>query len=202
MIFVFLRHSIKSQDGSGQWLALFLFDSVELKNNSRKVFRNWHAQIFEKCCTRFYLDWRGRRRVERRKLFLPDVYWIECFHWIFPLLAKFFRSQFWIIILYPRLLRLYIQSSDIIKDIKSRSHLAFNNSHINLLNSKVAPMVWSAIWNFFTLFTKCKTHLFYVIILSCFIIILSYKEIRLSFKENKTFCLILILSFKNIKLPV
>ena len=108
---------------ASDWL-FFCSSSVELKNNSRKVFRNWHAQIFEKCCTRFYLDWRGRRRVERRKLFLPDVYWIECFHWIFPLLAKFFRSQFWIIILYPRLLRLYIQSNDIIKDIKSRSHLA------------------------------------------------------------------------------
>ena len=47
-----------------------------------------------------------------------------CMYWIFPLLVKFFRSQFWIIILYSHLFRLYLQSIDIIKDIKFRSHLA------------------------------------------------------------------------------
>ena len=48
----FNLHPIKSQDGSSLWLA------VELDNNSPEVFRNWHEQTFEKCCTRFYLDWR------------------------------------------------------------------------------------------------------------------------------------------------
>ena len=62
---------------------------------------------------------------------------------------------------------------------------------------------------FITLFTKYKTYLFYVIILSFFIITLSYKEIiitlsykeiRLSFKENKTFSFIIMLSFKDLRL--
>ena len=69
---------------------------------------------------------------------------------------------------------------------------------------------------FITLFTKYKSYLFYVMILSLFVIIFPCKEIRLSFKENKTFsliiifsfkenktfCLFVILSFKNIKLSV
>ena len=60
--------------------------------------------------------------------------------------------------------------------------------------------LWNAVRDFITLFTKYKTCLFYVIILSVFIIILSYKKIRLSFKENKTFSVIMILSFKEIRL--
>ena len=51
-----------------------------------------------------------------------------------------------------------------------------------------------------TLFTRYKTDLFYVINNTfVFITILSCKEIRLSLKENKTFCLIIILSFKENK---
>ena len=80
----------------------------------------------------------------------------------------------------------------------------------------VTNQLWNTVRDFITLFNKYKTYLFYVIILSFFITILSYKEIRLSFKKNKTFsvivmlyfkeirlfCLIIILSFKNIKLSV
>ena len=63
-------------------------------------------------------------------------------------------------------------------------------------------LLWNAVRDFITFFTKYKTYLFYVIILSIFIIITSYKEIRLSFKENKTFSLIIILYFKEIRLFV
>ena len=63
-------------------------------------------------------------------------------------------------------------------------------------------LLWNVVRDFITFFTKNKTYLFYVIILSIFIIITSYKEIRLSFKENKTFSLIIILYFKEIRLFV
>ena len=96
----------------------FCLSSVELENNSPKVFRNWHALTFEKCCTRFYLDWR-RRQGWKTETVLTRY----CIYWIFPLLVKTFRSQFWIVILYLHLLRLYLQCNDIIKDIRSQSHL-------------------------------------------------------------------------------
>ena len=119
---------------ANNWL-FFCSSSVELEDNSPKVVRNWHGQTFGKCCTHFYLDWRRRRRIGRRKLFLPDTVCIEYFLYLF-----FFRSEFWIIILLLHLLRLYLRCNDIIMNIAG-AILRFNNSHINLLNSKVAPMI-------------------------------------------------------------
>ena len=67
---------------------------------------------------------------------------------------------------------------------------------------------WNAGRNFVTFLTKYKTYLFYIIILWFFTIILSFKKetfslmIIFSFNENKTFDFILILSFKEIRLSV
>ena len=69
---------------ASDWL-FFCSSSVKIQNNSSKVFRNWHAQTFGKCCTRFYLDWRRRGRIERRKLFLPDT---VCIDYILYLLSS------------------------------------------------------------------------------------------------------------------
>ena len=59
--------------------------------------------------------------------------------------------------------------------------------------------LWNAVRDFITLFTKYMTYLFHVII-PFFIMIFSYKEIRLSFDENKSFSVIIILSFEEIRL--
>ena len=57
------------------------------------------------------------------------------------------------------------------------------------------PLLWNAVRDFITFFTKCKTYLSYIIILSIYIVILSCNEIRFSFDEIR-------LSFKEIKLFV
>ena len=97
LIYIPLNHKMAP---ASDWL-FFCSSSVKIESNSPKVFRNWHAQRFEKCCTRFYLDWRRRRRIERRKLFLPDT---ACIEYFFYLLSS----------LDLHLLRLYLQCNDII----------------------------------------------------------------------------------------
>ena len=78
---------------ASDWL-FFCLSSVELENSSPKLFCNWHAQIFEKCCMRFYLDWRRRRRIERWKLFLPDTVCIEYFLYLLSSLEVSFKLLF------------------------------------------------------------------------------------------------------------
>ena len=55
--------------------------------------------------------------------------------------------------------------------------------------------LWNAVRDFITFFTRYKTYMSYIIILSFYIIILSLNEIRLSFEEIR-------LSFKEIRLSV
>ena len=98
-------------------------------------------------------------------------------------------------------------SKEMIKRPRLRNKFLKNRDEYNKKSfQNKGTTVWNAVRDFITLFTKYKTCLFYVIILSFFIIILSFKGVRLfyliitlSFKGNKTFCLILILSFKENK---
>ena len=92
---------------------------------------------------------------------------------------------------YPKMRNIYLWTT-----CESFENLLFHQFPSLMVISRIS----NAVRNFITLFTKYKTYFFCVIILSLFIIILPCKEVRLYFKENKTFSVIIISPFKEISL--